>query len=103
MNCEGQGIVDELIDKLKPLKRAVINGDIKEQSVLFENVGTGGMSQLPDTTSNACLKRAFRDLSKLDVNAATQLKSICDPAEAGRITCSTLDAKAKRLNKCNKK
>lgn len=103
LNCKGQEIVDQLIEGLKPLRRAIENGDIKKQNSLFEKVGTGGMSQLPDTTSNACLKQAFRDLSKMDVDAANQLKSICDPVTAGQTSCNALETKAKRLNKCNQK
>lgn len=97
MNSEGQGVVNDLIEGLKPLRRAII----KRQSSLYKKVGTGGMKQLAHTTTNSCLKQAFRELSRMDVEAAIQLKSIRDPAAAGQISCNTLDTKAKLLNECN--
>lgn len=103
MNCEGQKGVDKLNEGIKPLTLAIKNGDIRRQSSLFKNVGARGMMKLAETTENACLKRAFLALDKMDENAAIQLQSIRDPAKAGLLSCNTLNAKAQRLNRCQKK
>lgn len=103
MNSKGQKDIDKLNEGIKPLTLAIKNGDIRRQSSLFKKVGARGMMKLANTTENACLKRAFLELDKMDENAAIQLLSIRDPAKAGRLACNTLNAKAQRLNRCQKK
>lgn len=103
MTSEGKKGIDKLNEGVETLRQAILKGDIKRQSSLFKNVGARGMEKLAKSTTNACLEKAFHDLDKMDENASIQLQSVRDPAKAGRISCNTLDAKAKRLNKCNKK
>lgn len=85
------------------MRNAIKKGDIQGLISLYENVGESGMLKLSKTTTNACLKQAFLELSKMDESTALRLQSVRNPTEAGRIACDTFNSKAQRLNKCNKK